>query len=203
MTAGPRISLELRHAVEADQLPLAVAEIDLCEVGLLQELAVLGLDPDVVALTVAGLVVVLGDVDAAGQHVERGCHVVGAQAERLRRGPVGLEHELRQVELQVGVHAPDRRVVLQRALASRRRFRPISCRFGPLTTNCSGSVRWPGNTPKPRANTRAPGDLRELAADRRREPAAASACPSRDVRSSAASGRQASPGSLAARCPAR
>ena len=48
----PEDLLELRDAVEADQLSLAVAEVDLREVRLLQELPVLRLDADVVALPV-------------------------------------------------------------------------------------------------------------------------------------------------------
>ena len=72
-------------------------------------------------------------------------------------GAVGREDELRQVELEIGVHAADRRHWPAGVRWSSLALRPISWRFGPVTTNCSGSVRWPGNTPKPRANTRAPG----------------------------------------------
>jgi hypothetical protein len=67
---------EARHAVEAHQLAVLVAQEDLRQVGRLGELAFRRLDADVVALAVAGLVVELGDVDAAGQHVDGQRHVL-------------------------------------------------------------------------------------------------------------------------------
>ena len=112
----PERLAEARHLVEAHQLALAVAQVDLRQIRLLLELAVLRLDAHVVALAVARIVVVLGDIDAAGQHADRQRDVGRVEVEAGGAHPVGLEHQLRQVELQVGVHAADLRVGLQRAL---------------------------------------------------------------------------------------
>ncbi len=86
------------------------------EIHLLLELAVLRFHADVVALAVAGVVVVLRDVDAAGEHADGERDVARGQVEARGAHAVGLQYQLRQVELQVGVHAADLRVGLQRAL---------------------------------------------------------------------------------------
>jgi hypothetical protein len=79
--------------------------------------------------------------------------VLRAEAERLCARAVGRE-DVRQLELKVGVHPADRGSAWSRWMSAA--LRPISIRLGPVTTNWSGSVRWPGNTPNGRGNARTP-----------------------------------------------
>jgi len=96
---------ETGDRVETYQLALAVAQIDLREICRLQEFAFTALDAYVVALAVAGLVVVLGDIDAASQHVDGQRDIRRAQAGGGNAQAIRLEDELRQVELEVRIDA--------------------------------------------------------------------------------------------------
>ena len=63
-------------------------------------------DPNIVTLAVTYFIVVFGEIDAAGQHVDGRCDVTGRQACRGDAQAVRLKDELRQVELQIGIYAP-------------------------------------------------------------------------------------------------
>ena len=94
----------MRHRVEANHLAVAGAQEDASQVVGRGDRAFGGLDADVVAVAVARIVAVLGDVDAARQHVDRVGDVGGREPDVGRANAVHVEPDLRQVELQVEVH---------------------------------------------------------------------------------------------------
>ncbi len=99
--------VEARHGIQAHQLPIGRAQENLAQVGGRLEGAVRRLQTHVIALAIARVVVPLGDVHAAREHIGRQRHVAAGQPQRGGARAVNVDFQFRHVQQQIQIDEPE------------------------------------------------------------------------------------------------